>query len=144
MKSHRGHVARNQDERGILSAFVAVMALVLFVVAGLTIDTGRAIVAQRLAADEVEQAARTGAGQVSVQALRSGRVVLDDTAAVRVAETYMVVSGHPGVATTRGGVVTAKVSIQIPTSILGIIGVADLRVSATASASDVVGITRNN
>jgi len=53
-----------------------------------------------------------------------------------------VASGHPGTAAVTGGVVTVKISYEVPTDILGIIGVDQLRVSAAASAVDVNGVAR--
>jgi Flp pilus assembly protein TadG len=133
-----------RDESGVLTAFVAVLAVALFVIVGMAVDCGRAIAAQRLAADEAEQAARTGAGQVSVPALRAGQVVLDSPAAVHWAEGYTISSGHPGTATASNGIVTVRVVVAVPTTILGIVGVPTITVSATASASDVRGVTKQD
>jgi hypothetical protein len=130
-------------ESGAMSAFVAVVATSLFVIAGFTADVGRAIAAQRLAAGEAEQAARAAAGQISTQGLRNGQIDLDDELATRVAQSFMSLSGHPGSTSIQGGMVTTKVTIAMPTSVLGIIGVRTIRVSATASASDVVGVTQS-
>ena len=62
----------------MLTAFVAVLAVALFAIVGMAVDSGRAIAAQRLVADEAGQAARAGAGQLSVDALRDGRLAIDD------------------------------------------------------------------
>jgi Flp pilus assembly protein TadG len=126
-----------------MSAFVAVVATSLFVVAGFTTDVGRAIAQQRLAAGEAEQAARVAAGQVSAQELRNGQIVLNDESATKVAQSFMSLSGHPGSTSIQGGVVTTRVTIAMPTSVLGIIGVGSITVSATASASDVTGVTQS-
>ena len=139
---HSGQIPR--DEAGVLSAYVAVLAVALLVIVGMAVDTGRAIAAQRLAADEAEQAARSGAGQLSLQALRDGKVALDTPSAVRSAERYTIVSGHPGTATTANGIVTVRVVVLVPTTILGIVGVQNISVSATSSASDVRGVTKQS
>jgi Flp pilus assembly protein TadG len=127
-----------------LSAYVAVLAVALLVIVGMAVDTGRAITAQRLAADEAEQAARSGEGQLSIQALRDGRVGLNVPSAVEAAENYTVLSGHPGVATVINGMVTVRIVVTIPTTILGIAGVKTITVSANSSASDVRGITKQS
>jgi Flp pilus assembly protein TadG len=140
----RLRVDPERKESGVLTAFVAVFALVIFVVAGTVFDTGRAIAEQRIVDEEAAQAARVGAGQLSVQALRSGQVVLDDSQAIKAAEAFTDLSGHPGTATVRGQVVTVRIVVAVPTTILGIVGVKSIRVSADASASDVRGVTRND
>jgi hypothetical protein len=133
-----------RDQAGILSAYVAVLAVALLVIVGMAVDTGRAIAAQRLAADEAEQAARSGAGQLSLQALRDGKVALDIPSAVRAAERYTLISEHPGSATAANGIVTVRVVVLVPTTILGIVGVRTISVSATSSASDVRGVTKQS
>jgi hypothetical protein len=129
-----------RGETGMLTAFVAVLAVALFAIAGLAVDSGRAFSAQGLIADEAGQAARAGAGQLSVSALRDGRVALDDASAVRAAEHYMALAGHPCTAWVRGGIVSVRVVEAVPTTVLGIVGVRTITVSATASASDVSGV----
>ena len=141
MRSGRKARKGSRDEKGVLSAFVAVMAVALLVIVGLGVDTNRAIAAQRMAADEAEQAARTGAGQISVPELRDGRVRLDDSEAVNAAVGFTVSSGHPGTATASGGVVTVRVAVRVPTVILGIVGIQALKVVGTARASDVYGVS---
>jgi len=134
----------HRDESGVLTAYVAVLAVALLATVGMAVDSGRAIAAQRLAADEAEQAARSGATQLSVQGLRDGRLVLDPAAAVRAAEQYTQQSGHPGTATVSSGIVTVRIVVVVPTTILGIVGVNRIVVSATASASDVSGVTKSD
>jgi hypothetical protein len=129
------------DESGVLSAFVAVIAVALLVIVGLGVDTNRAIAVQRSAADEAEQAARSGAGQISVQGLRQGRVTLDASAAVSAAIGFTVLDGHPGTATAGDGIVRVRVAVSVPTVILGIVGVHALNVVGTAQASDVSGVS---
>jgi Flp pilus assembly protein TadG len=131
-----------RDDRGSVTAFVVLMVVVLFVVMGLVVDGGAALSAQQAAADEAEQAARAGAGMLSVSALRQGVLQLDAPVAVGAAEAFTRTAGHPGVATVApDGVVTVTVSYRIPTAILGMVHITSLPVSATASAEDVQGVT---
>jgi hypothetical protein len=76
--------------------------------------------------------------------LRDGELYVDPTAAVKAAEAYTSLSGHPGTATVSNGIVTVRVIVVVPTTILGIVGVQNIIVSATASASDVSGVTEQN
>ena len=108
---------------------------------GLVVDGGAALSARQSAADEAEQAARAGAGALSVEALRTGSLQLDPAAAVAAAESFAAAAGHPGTATVSGGVVTVQIHYRMATEVLGLVGIDSLPVSAVASAADVQGVT---
>ncbi|MHB1711824.1 MAG: TadE/TadG family type IV pilus assembly protein [Acidimicrobiales bacterium] len=133
-----------RTETGSISAFVALFAIALFALMGLVLDGGSAISAQQSAYDEAEQAARAGAGALSMGALRSGVVAVNPQAAIADAVAYTVAAGHPGTASVANGVVTVKVEYRIPTSILGMVGIPTLPVSASASAVVVHGVTKED
>ena len=135
----RRTIHSNHD--GSISAFVVLLLVGCMALLGLVVDGGSALSARQSAADEAEQAARAGAGALSVDALRSGSLQLDPSAAVAAAESFAAGAGHPGRASVLGGVVTVEVSYRIPTEILGIVGITSLPVSAVASAVDVQGVT---
>jgi Flp pilus assembly protein TadG len=135
----RGDVDRDQD--GSLSAFVVLCLVAMMALLGLVVDGGSALAARQSAADEAEQAARAGAGALSVEALRAGALQLDPSAAVAAAESFARAVGYPGTATVSGGVVTVRIRFRVPTEVLGIIGIDSLPVSAQASAVDVQGVT---
>jgi hypothetical protein len=137
----RWHRPGATGDRGSLSAFVVLLLVAIFVLMGLVVDGGLAASARQQAADEAEQAARAGAGSISVEALRSGQLQIDDSAAISAAEQFMVAAGHPGVATVSSGSVQVEIRYRIPTVILGIVGITTLPVSATATAVDVSGVT---
>jgi Flp pilus assembly protein TadG len=113
----------------------------MFVLLGLVVDGGSAVSAQQSALDEAEQAARAGAGALSVDALRSGSIQIDQQTAVATAEAFTVAAGHPGTATVSGGAVRVEIHYRIATDILGVVGITSLPVSASASAVDVAGVT---
>jgi len=129
---------RNHD--GSVTAFVVLLLVALMVLLGLVVDGGSALSARQSAMDEAEQAARAGAGALSVDALRDGSLELDPAAAVAAAESFTRAAGHPGTASVTGGVVTVQVQYRIPTDVLGIVGIGSLPVSAKASAVDVQGV----
>jgi Flp pilus assembly protein TadG len=133
-----------ERQEGSISAFLAFFAVALFALMGLVLDGGSAINAQQSAYDEAEQAARAGAGALSIDGLRTGSVVIDAQAAIAAAEAYTVSTGHPGTASVADGKVTVNVKYRIPTSILGIVGISTLSVSATASAVNVHGVTKED
>jgi hypothetical protein len=129
------------SEDGSISAFVALMLVALLAVIGLVVDGGSALSARQSATDEAEQAARAGAGALSVSALRSGVIQIDQQQAIAAAVGFTVAAGHPGTASVSSGTVTVRIHYRIHTDILGIIGLATLPVSASASAVDVEGVT---
>ncbi len=116
------------------------MLMVVFVLMGLVVDGGTALSAQQAASDEAEQAARAGAGALSVSALRAGVVQLDQQEAVTRAEDFTVAAGHPGTATVSSGTVTVRIHYSIHTQILGLVRIDTLPVSASASAVNVQGV----
>ena len=135
---------QRDSEQGSFTVFLAVLAVALFALIGLVIDGGRAVAAQGAATGDAEQAARLGADQISVQAIRSGVVSIDPAAATRVAEAYLRAVGSPGVVTVVGQTVSVKIQSAEPTVILGMIGLAQIGISASASATNVHGVTRED
>ncbi len=135
---------RTERESGSLTAFVAVFALALFALIGLVVDAGRAVAAKRSAYDIAEQAARAGAGQLSVDALRRGQVVIDPAAAVQASDAYLAAAGQNGTTSVSGQTVTVRIEDTEPTVMLQIVGIDRINVTAVASASDVHGVTRSD
>ena len=131
-------------DRGSLTVFAAVFCVALFVLIGLVVDTGRAISARSAAMSEAEQAARAGAGQVSVGALRSGQIEVDPIGAVDASEEYLASVGQTGWTSVVGETVTVHVETQEPTVILGIVGINRIHISVSASATDLHGVTEED
>ncbi len=142
--SRQVECSQTRDERGSLTVFLAVLAVALFALLGLVIDGGRAVAAQSAATGEAEQAARLGAGQISVDALRLGTVRVDPVAAVEVAQAYLSSMGAKGEVTVAGQTVRVEIQGAEPTDILGIVGVEQIGISASASATNVHGVTRQD
>ncbi len=140
-RGRRSGLGTSNRDRGSISAFVALMVVALMALLGLVVDGGRAMAAHQAAMDEAEQAARSGAGAVSTSALRSGSLVLDPSAAVTSADAFTVAAGHPGTAKASGDSVTVSVHYRMATTVLGMVGISSLPVSATATAVDVEGVT---
>ena len=138
-----GEVPRGGDV-GSLTVFLAVLALALFALIGLVVDGGRAVAAQSATTGEAEQAARLGADQISVAAIRSGTIAIDPSAAIKVASAYLRAVGTAGIVTVTGETVRVHIQSSEPTVILGIIGLGQIGVSASASATNVHGVTRED
>ena len=137
----RRSVHRAGDDTGSLVAFVLLLLIALLALVGLVVDGGAALTAHQAAEVEAEQAARSGAGAIDVDALRSGTVEIDPGAAVAAAEQFAAAAGHPGTAEVNGGVVTVSIPNEVPTTVLGIVGIGSIGVSAVASAVDLHGVT---
>ena len=134
---------RRLGERGQVTAFVVCFAVALLLLAGLTIDGGRAISARLRALDEAQQAARSGAEMLDLQALRStGTTTLDPSAAQQAAQSYLAATGDSGQVTVAGDTVDVIVTVSVPTQILGLVGVHDLTVTESGSATAERGVVR--
>lgn len=134
--------AEAPDEVGAIAAFVVLIMVGLLALLGLVVDGGTAITAHQAAQVEAEQAARAGAGAVTVDGLRADVIQIDGPAAVAAAQRFMAAAGHPGTVDIVGGVVSVHIRYQVPTVILGLIGINGLAVSADAAAVNQGGVTR--
>jgi|SRR5215469_6432113 len=132
------------EDQGSLTAFLAVLATGLFVLVGLVVDGDRALAAKREAIDVAEQAARVGADQLSVDGLRSGQFVIDPVKAESEVTSYLGAVGVQGSVTVSGNAVVVHVTGDAPTMVLGMIGIRDIQVTATASATNVHGVSRED
>jgi Flp pilus assembly protein TadG len=113
-------------------ALVALLALV--------VDGGRTLSAREAALTEAEQAARLGAAQLSATSLHEGETAFEVTGAIAAAEQFMTASGHPGTAVVLGTQVVATVrTYKLATPLLSFVGFSSMPVSASASATAVVG-----
>ena len=133
-------------ENGSLTVFILVLCVALFVLIGLVVDSGRAISARSAAMSEAEQAARAGAGQISVGALRVGQVEVDPASAIRASTQYLAAAEPTAtvLVTVVGQTVTVHITTTEPTVILGIIGINRIGISVTASATDLHGVTQED
>ena len=127
---------KSRDERGSITAFVAVVATALVLVAGMAYDGGQVIAAQNAARNDAERAARAGAQQSDLDYLRAaGETRLDPEAARTAAVEYLERAGARGIATVSGASITVTVT---RTQAMLILPGADrtFRVSETATAVD--------
>lgn len=125
---------RRRDERGATTALIVLFTLALLSVAGLVIDGGFALGAQRKAMNTAEQAARAGADALDQGSLRDGSVQVDPGRAVSAAQAYLHGVGVDGSVGVNGGEVTVTVTAHQDTTILAAVGVGVIPVTATATA----------
>jgi Flp pilus assembly protein TadG len=133
------------DDAGRVSAFATVIALALFAVAGLVLDAGLALSAKVQALDIAQAAARAGAQQLDLNLYRtSSQAQLDPHRATSAANAWLASAGAEGDATATTTTVTVTVRRTTNTQLLQIVGVRQLHVSASATATAVQGITGPN
>lgn len=123
-------------ERGSVTAFVAVVATALVMVAGMAYDGGQILAAHAAARADAAKAARAGAQELDLTALRStGDAILDPTRAQAAALAYLERAGTAGTVTVDGPSVTVTVTA---TQSLLILPGADrtIVVTQTATATD--------
>lgn len=131
-------MTRRLDDRGSISAFVAVIAIALVAVAGLVYDGGQILTAQARARDLAANAARAGAQEIDLDTLRAEqRVVLDPDRATSAAFDYLARHGATGNVEIEGSRVTVTATLRQP---LRILPGADRYVAATDSADAVPGL----
>ena len=127
-------------DKGSVTPFVLLLSLCLAALLALVGEGGLVLIAREAAVAEAEQAARAGAAVLTPATVRAGGTSTGGPQAIDAAESFMALSGHPGTATDRNGVVTATVSpFRVSTPLLALAGVASISVTASASARAVVG-----
>ena len=121
MRTHRHphRIVRPRDERGSITAFVAVVATALVLVAGMAYDGGQVIAAHNAARNDAERAARAGAQQIDLDHLRStNEPRLDPVAAEAAAVAYLQRAGATGTATVTDASITVTVTRVQPMRII--------------------------
>lgn len=132
-------VERAARDRGTVAMFTAIFALFVIMLAGLLVDGGLAIHARERAADIAEQAARAGANEIDVMALRqTGEPTVDPATACstarQLADSYAdVIEGWECAPTTDQ--VSVRITIPVKLQLLSIVpGLGGFRMTSTATA----------
>lgn len=127
------------NERGSISAWMALSAVAMIILAGLAVDLGGQVYARQHAVDIAGQAARTGGQQLQVaRAVRGDGVQTDPGRAVAAARAYLAASDVSGTVTLRGGAtVVVTTTATYDTKFLGIIGISRLTVTGAAESRTV-------
>lgn len=136
---------RWRGDHGSIAPAVPVIAVFLFLLAGLVVDSSRLLGARSRAVAFAEEAARAGGQQID---LNSDVVRLDPQAAEQAVQEFCAAArdGEPRLvqcqATTSTTTdVQVQTRVQIPTGVLGVIGVRTLTASGTGRARSQQGIT---
>jgi transcription elongation GreA/GreB family factor len=112
------------------------LTVMLVVCAGLAVDGGRVVGAHVSAADHAENAARRGAQEVV--GIRAGEPHLDPLRARAAAAAYLDAQAVDGTVLVVGDEVTVTVTTHERATLLHLVGIDAMTVSATRSARPVV------
>ncbi|MCP2337509.1 pilus assembly protein TadG-related protein [Actinomadura rupiterrae] len=135
------------DDRGSITPYALIFIIILTMFIGLAVDGGAKLRAGWEAVGTAQEAARAGAGQVDQTAAYSGRgrFVIDRTAAVRAAESYLAAGGHRGsVSITGTRTLLVRVTVTKPTWMLSMAGIGSVSQTASASADLATGVEGEN
>lgn len=135
---------RASRERGSITAFVVVLAATFIILGGLIYDAGLAMAAKTSAIDEAQQAARAAAQALSPAALRNHTLATTPGQAETDAEAYIAAAGDTGTIEIDGDQITVHVIHHQPTSVLALIGVAEITVTGDATTQIEQGVTTNS
>ena len=128
-------MTRHRDERGAVTVWLAGTSVLMVSVIGITVDLGGQIHAKERAHTIAAQAARTGAEQITADAMLGTTPTLDVSQARTAASAYLRAAGVDGSVSVSGGVrVTVTVVDTYQPLFLGSIGVGPLTVSASSTA----------
>jgi Flp pilus assembly protein TadG len=120
-----GHLpAALRDTRGggAVAVPTAILALVVAVLSGLTVDGVRAAQATASADAIAAEAARAGGQAIDTAALARGNPQIDPAAAVAAARSYLAAAHAEGTAVVDGRTITVSVTLTRPTVLLGLVG----------------------
>lgn len=134
--------ARLSGDDGQITVAYLILLPALLVLAGLVVDGGAALDLHTRALDVAESAARAGAQQLDLTALRAGRTVtprLDPDTAAATAERYVRSAGLTGTAQADTTQVHVEVTASGRTRLLGVIGINSFHAHAAASAQPDTG-----
>jgi hypothetical protein len=130
---------RIRSDGGQATAFTVVMTVAILALAGLVLDAGLAVSTKVEAVSAAQSAARAGARELDVAALRTSGVVRVDPAKARTAaQDWLGRARLTGTVTVTGNQVTVSVTTERQTQLLHMLGVASIPITATATADAVV------
>jgi Flp pilus assembly protein TadG len=129
-----------RGDRGSATAFGLFLIMVVLVLAGAMIEGGNAMSARGHATDVAQQAARAGADNLDLAALRNdGLVRIDPAAAQTAARAFLAQVGETGTVTASPTQVSVTVTVTRPGILVPILGINTLTVRATATAAPITG-----
>ncbi|SCE63768.1 Putative Flp pilus-assembly TadE/G-like [Micromonospora matsumotoense] len=135
----RARRSAQRADRGAVTAFTVVWLVAALLLGGLVLDAGLAVSTKVNARSVANAAARAGARELDVAALRTTGVVrLDPAKARTAAASWIARAGLPGTVTVTATTVTVSVTTSRPTQLLGLAGIGSIAVHSTVTADAIV------
>ncbi len=123
------------SERGSVAISGLLAALALIVLIGSGVDFAHAFIVRRNLTAIADDAALAGSQQLDLQAWRQGQLALNPPQAEQAADAALAANpGISGSAQAAASGVTVEARQRIPTMMLRLVGIADLTVTASATA----------
>jgi hypothetical protein len=120
---------------GQSTAFTVVFTLAVLTLAGLVLDAGLAVSTKVHAISVAQAAARAGARELDVAALRTSGVVRIDPARARTAaQDWLGRARITGTVTVTGNQVAVTVTTTRQTQLLHLVGISSIPITASATA----------
>jgi Flp pilus assembly protein TadG len=141
MRANRRNTVRRllRRDRGTVTAFTVVWAVTALLLAGLVLDAGLAVSTKVSARSTAQAAARAGARELDVAALRRTGVARLDPVKARAAATSWIARARlRGAVTVTATSVTVEVTTAQRTQLLNLTGIDSIAVHATATAEAVI------
>lgn len=127
---------------GQVTPFAVILTVALLAVAGLVLDGGLALSQKVRALDLAQAAARAGAQELDLYKFRTTNVAeLDPVRAAAAAQAWLASAGADGEASATTTTVTVTVRRAATAQLLQLVGIRELHVSASATATAVQGVT---
>lgn len=140
---HPDPPSRPGAERGSITLMLAAMFVGLLALFGIVVDGGTKLDAAQNADAVAQEAARAGAGRVSLStAYTTGQFLVDQEQAVAAARAYLAGGGYTGTVVPQGrDSIRVTVTITKPTQVLSLIGINSVSATGSAVASLEAGVT---
>jgi Flp pilus assembly protein TadG len=127
---------RLASEQGSVAITGLLLGLALVMLIGTGVDIAQAFIVRSDLTAIADSAALTGSEQLDVQAWRDGRLALDPRHAEQAADDELAANPQiTGSATAEPTSITVQAHRRFQTLILRLVGIAQLRVTATATAT---------
>lgn len=128
-------MSRQRDERGAVTVWLAGASVLMVTVIGIAVDLGGQVHAKERAHTIAAQAARTGAEQITADAMTGATPKLDVGKARQAAHAYLRAADVQGTVSVSGGVrVTVTVTDSYTPLFLRSLGIGPLTVTVNSTA----------
>jgi len=134
------HAGDSSGDRGTITVLALGLIVALVAIFGLVYDAGGALTDRQRAADIAEQAARAGADVLVPGTGATVHPRIDSIRATTTALRFIHSAGGRGSVEATNSAITVTVTLQHHTPLLAVVGVDNLTLTGTATASPLPGL----